>query len=58
MSASATIDKKSEEYLNNLRHSTAHVMAQAVQDLTNSELKAQNSEIFLSSELIFLNPAF
>ena len=27
------IDLKSEEYLNHLRHSTAHVMAQAVQEL-------------------------
>src|ERR1700680_4922004 len=33
MSTSAVIDKKSEEYLNNLRHSCAHVMAQAVQEL-------------------------
>src|ERR1700739_1736366 len=33
MSASVTVDKKLEEYLNNLRHSTAHVMAQAVQEL-------------------------
>jgi len=33
MSESAVINKKSEEYLNNLRHSTAHVMAQAVQEL-------------------------
>src|SRR5215469_13577838 len=33
MSGSAILDKKSEEYLNHLRHSTAHVMAQAVQEL-------------------------
>jgi threonyl-tRNA synthetase len=33
MSAPSTIDKTSEEYLSHLRHSTAHVMAQAVQEL-------------------------
>ncbi|OGR91333.1 MAG: threonine--tRNA ligase [Elusimicrobia bacterium RIFCSPLOWO2_01_FULL_59_12] len=33
MSAPAVVNTKSEEYLNNLRHSTAHVMAQAVQEL-------------------------
>ena len=33
MSAPATVNKKSEEYLNSLRHSTAHVLAQVVQEL-------------------------
>ncbi len=33
MSSAAVVDKKSEEYLNSLRHSTAHVMAQAVTEL-------------------------
>src|SRR3954469_6356067 len=32
MNAPASIDKKSEEYLSHLRHSCAHVMAQAVQE--------------------------
>src|SRR5260370_29091004 len=33
LKTSTTSNPKSEEYLNSLRHSTAHVMAQAVQEL-------------------------